>query len=130
VAGRAGGRESGLDVIRIRRPVEILDVARSAVGGRAHELSIDVAQIAGHVYVRAGERERRLAVVKIRGRPCRGRMAGRAGRRESRLRVIGIRRAVEILDVARSAIGGCAHELVVDVALIAGNRHVLARQRE
>ena len=50
-------------MIGIRRRVEVLDVTRSAIGGRSDELAVDVALRAGHGGVRARQRELRERIV-------------------------------------------------------------------
>ena len=49
-----GGRESGLDVVRVGCAIEIFHVARGTIGRCAHELTVDVALRASHIHVRAG----------------------------------------------------------------------------
>ena len=43
-----GLREPGLNVVRIRGGIEVLDVTRSAIAGRSDEIPIDMALCAGH----------------------------------------------------------------------------------
>jgi hypothetical protein len=130
VAERTVGWEPRLDVIGIRGPVVILDVATVAIGGRAGKFAVDVAQIARDADVRAGEWERSLRVVKDRASPRRRRMAERAIRGESSLNVIGVRGALIVLRMATVAIGWRAGKLAVDVALRAGHADMRSRQRE
>ena len=93
-------------------------------------VAIDVALRALHRRVGAAQREPRRRVIKRRAVPRSRVVALLATSRESRLHVIRIRRAVEILDVAGGAVGGCSNELAIDVALRAGDGLVRSLQRE
>ncbi len=64
VTGLAGGREASLHVVRVRRAIEVLDVARGAVRGNSCVVIADMTACAGDIHMRAGEREGRLAVVE------------------------------------------------------------------
>ena len=76
MAKLAGLREAGRRVIRIRRSLEILPVAPRTIGRRSLEDVVDVALLARHCRVRAGERESSDAVVIERSAfPLRGVMA-------------------------------------------------------
>ena len=103
VAGGAGGGPARCRVIGIRGPGEVRLVAGVAIGRRSREDVIDVAKIAGHRGVRAGQRERRVVVIEGCARPVRGGVAGVAGGGEARRRVIGIGGAVPIRLVASVA---------------------------
>jgi len=131
VAVLAGGREAGLDVIGIGGTVEIRQVAADAGLRRARELPVDVAGLAAHAHMRAGERETGHGVViKARAGPSGSRVAVLAGGREAGLDVIGIGGAVEIRQVAADAGLRRARESPVDVAGTARDAHVRAGQRK
>ena len=113
----AGLRESTLYVVRIGRALEILHMARSAIGGRAHKLPIDVALRAGHVHVRAGERELGERVVVERGRvPRRSVVTALTGLGKARLHVRWIAGLVEVRQVAADAGGRSPGIFSADVA--------------
>ena len=135
VALRAGLREAGLHVIRVARIIEVRLVAGDAsragqaVGtGRAE--GCVVALIALQRDVRARQRETGGGMVEAGAVPRGGGMALLAGCREAALHVARIGGAVEILHVARGAIGRRSDVLSVNVALRAGHRDVRAGQRE
>lgn len=119
-------------MVRVRRPLEIFQVAADASGVRAGQvvIAIHVALRALHRRVRPGEREASRGVVKCRVVPRGGSVTLLAPGGESGLHMVRIGRTVEILYMARGAIGGRAHKLPVDVALRAGNGRVCARQLE
>ena len=122
-------RESRLHVVWVGRAVEILDMARGAIGGRAHKLPVDVALRAGNGRVCARQLElRKHVVVESRRIPRGGTVAGLAAGREARLRVRRIVRLVEIRHVAADASGRCSHELVASVAGVAVQSRVGAGQ--
>ena len=87
---------------------------------------------AGHVHVRAGQRERRVVVVERGAGPVRGRVARVAGRREARRRVSWVGGPVVVRHVAAGAesIGRCEVVIVVGVARCARQGGVRAGQRE
>ena len=88
-------------MIRIRRTLKVLHVARRAIRRRTHKLPIDVAKIAGNRGVRSGQRElRKGAVVERRGIPRAGAMASLTSGREAGLRV---RRIVGLIKVRHMA---------------------------
>ena len=126
-----GRREAGLDMVRIGRAVEILHMARRAVGRGPHELPVDVALRAGNVHVRAYQLESRELIVIESGRiPRAGVVADPAGRRETSLcmrRIVGL---VKVRHVAAVAGGGRIVEFPARVAGSAIERGVRARQRE
>jgi len=64
VAGGASGRPACGRVVRISGAGVILRVARVAIRRRTCKHIIDVAQIAGDIDVRAGQRERRVVMVE------------------------------------------------------------------
>src|SRR5712692_4989109 len=119
VAQGAVGGESGGGVIRVGRSREIALVATVAIGGYRSEVASDVAEVAGHGDVEAGQGELRLAVVE-RGRlPSGGGVAGSAGGGETQQGVFGIGGGVEIFDMTGGAIGGGVVEVSPDVAGVA-----------
>ena len=122
VAGLAGGREARRDVVRICRPRIIHPVAGVAVGGRPGENVVDVATVAGHRDMRAGQGEWRIVMVEGRSRPACRVVADGAVRGESRRHVAGVIGVVEIRLVATEAgrIGAGQVVVIVDVALLAG----------
>jgi hypothetical protein len=125
VALLAGRRETGLYVVRIRRAVEILHMARRTVGGSAHKLAIDVALRAGDRRMRARQRELGKGVVIERGRiPGAGVVARLAPGRESCLRMRRIVGLVEVRHVTADAGGRRPHELSARVARVAVQRSV------
>jgi len=131
VALLTGLRESRLHVIRIRRIVEVLDVARSAIGGRPDKVAIDVALRTGDVGVRARQRELRKGIVIESRRIPRARVvAGLTGSREASLRMRRIVRLVEVRQVAAHASGGRAHKFPADVAGVTVESSVRAHQRK
>ena len=132
MALRASLRESRTHVVRVGRPLEILQVATDASGicGGQVVIAVHVALQALHRRMCPTQREAGSGVVKGRIVPRRRAVALLARLRESRLHVVWVGRAVEILHMARGAIGGRAHKLPVDVALRAGNGRVCARQLE
>ena len=80
--------------------------------------------------MRAGERKRGLAVVKLSAGPGAGAVADRTVGGESRCRMIGIRGCLIVLVVARIAVGGRAGKAAANVALRTSNVHVRSGQRE
>ena len=102
VAGRAGSRESGGDVVRIGRIHIVRLVAAIAVGGQVFVIVVDVAVGAGarRYGMRAGEREAGLAVVKVGVGPFDRVMADLAGLRKASLHVIRVIGVVEVGQVA------------------------------
>ena len=85
-------------MVRVGRPVELLHVTGCAIGGSLHELSVDVALRAGHVDVRARERELRERVVIEGGRvPGGGAVTGLASLRKASLHVGWIIGLVEVV---------------------------------
>ena len=72
MAHRAIRWETSRHMVRIRRLVEIVDVARGTGRRRPRELAVDVATRARHGHVRTCQRERRKCIViKSRRGPCR-----------------------------------------------------------
>ena len=120
------------DVIRVRRPLEILHVTADARGIRAAEVvvAVDVALRALHGGVRPGQGEAGRGVIKGRIVPRARVVTLLTRRRESGLHVIGIGCAVEVLDVTRSAIRSRAHKLAINVALRTTDAYVRTGQRK
>ena len=128
----AGLGEARLYVVRLRGALEILEVAThtSRVRGGQGIVPVHVALRALHGGVRSRQGEACAVVIEGRIIPRSRGMTLLAVCRESRLHVVRIGCAVEVLHMARAAIRGRAHELVVDMALCAGDVDVSARQRE
>jgi len=117
-----------------RRALPIGRVAAVAI--RRRRCGTDMAKIASHGDVRAGQREASGGVVEGRAQPRRCRVARRAGCRVTRSDVVGHRPAecggaLPIGGVATVAIGGQrAAVIAVYMALSAGNGRVSAGQRK
>jgi len=125
-------RESRGHVVRVRRGLEIFQMAAdtSRVRIRQVVVVVDVALRARHGRVSAGQRESCRGMVKRSLCPRSRVVALLTSCRETGLNVIRIRGAVEVFDMARSAIGRRADKLTIDVALRAGHADVRALQRE
>ena len=95
-------RESRTHVVRVGRPLEVLQVATDASGICAGQVvvAIDVALRTLHARVSAGQGESCRGVIKGCVVPRSGGVALLAACREPRLYVVRIRCAVEILHVA------------------------------
>ncbi len=110
VGGVADGtirREIASLMIRVRRAVVVVHVARSAVSRSACIFAADVALRTLQICVHTSERETSVcSVIELGAGPTRSRMANAAVTREGRLRVIGIRRSVVILCVAPETTDG------------------------
>ncbi len=119
-------------MVRLRAALEILQVAThtSRVRGGQGIVPVHVALRALHGGVRSRQGEAGAVVIEGRIIPRSRGVALLAVCRESGLHVVRIGCAVEVLHMARTAIRGRAHELVVDMALRAGDVEVSARQRE
>ena len=131
VALLASLREPGLHVIGVRRGIEILDVARSAIRGSPDKIAIDVALRAGHVGMRAGQRElRKCGVIESRRIPRARVVAGLARGREAGLRVRRVVRLVEVRHVAAHAACRRQCELAAGVAGVAVQSGVRTHQGE
>ena len=134
VALLTGLREIRLHVVRIRRSLEIFQVAADAGSVGAGQIVVTI-----HVALRALQRRMRACERESRGRVIEGRVAPRcrsvallARRREVRLHVIRIGRSVEVRLMAADAGGVGAGQVVVvvDVTLHTSHGRVSARQRE
>lgn len=123
-------RNPGRGVIRIRRPLKVLQVARNTSRCRKVIVPVGVALGACHLSVRSGQRKCRLRMVEGRRLPGGGRVTDLALLRDPSRHVIWIRRSLEILEVARNAGRGCEIEIAIRVALIALQLRVPAGQRE
>lgn len=130
VAGLAGCGEPRSHVIGVHRILKPRQVASGAILHRAGELIVDVALLAGHGVVLAGESEARAGVIEHRAFPLRRRVAHGAGGGESGRFVIGIDSGVIGRQMATGALVGDAGELVVDVALGACRSCVLSGEGE
>ena len=117
-------------MIRVRRVIEFLGVAREAVCRQCGEVVIHVAGCTRNSDMRTRQREGRLGVIERRGTPRHCRVANGAVRRETGCRVIRVRRLIEIIDVARGASSGCTRIDIVYMALGAGDRRVSAGEGE
>ena len=110
-------RESGLHVVRIGGAIEVLHVARGAIGRRSDELTIDMALRTRHADVRPGQREfRESVVIESRRIPRAGVMARLTRGREAGLgvrRVVGL---IKVRHVAAIASRRCIVELPTRVA--------------
>ena len=102
VARIAGLRESGLYVVRIRRCLIILQVARRTCAGGQAVISIHVALGALQRHVSASQGETRRRVIKTRC-PVRRGVAALARLREAGLYVVWIAGRLVVLQVARYA---------------------------
>lgn len=123
-------RESGRGMTWIRGPVEVLQVTTYASAGGELVVPIDVALSAGHVDVRAGQRECGFGVIKGSRCPGRGGVTGVALLRDTSRGVVGIGGALIVLEMAGDASGRAQVEVAIRVALIALQGGVSAGQRE
>lgn len=127
----AGCREPALHVARIGRAVEILHVARGAIGRRSDELPIDMALGARHADVRTGQRElRKGAVIEGRRIPRGSAVAGLARGREAGLGVWRIVGLIKVRHVASVAGRGRVVKLPARMTGRAIQRRVRASQGE
>jgi hypothetical protein len=99
-----------------------------AVGRQPRINIVYMATGARHCCVPASERKDRLAVVKCRRLPRRGRVARRAIGREPRVRRT--RGAIEIPLMAADTGSGSAGKLATNMALVARNAGVRSRKRK
>ena len=115
----AGLREIRRDVIRIRRALEIFQVAGHARRTRQVVVVVDVAigALPRRHGVKSGQLKPSSAVIEDCVQPGTGAVALRAGLREIRRDVIRIRRALEILEVAGHARRARQVVVVIDVAI-------------
>jgi hypothetical protein len=85
-------------MIRIRRLLEVRQVAGGTSCAQSRELAANMAARAGRRCVFPGERKLRRVVIERRSVPLRGRVAGFASGRESG--VVGILRSLVVRQVA------------------------------
>ena len=132
MAQLAGLREAARHMIRIRRSLEVFQVARHARRTGQVVVAVDVAigALPRRHCVRAGQCEVDHRVIECRRRPGHRRMALLTSRREVRCHVIRIRRPLEIFQVARNASVAAQVVVVVDVAVrtLPRRHRVTARQ--
>jgi len=115
----ASRREPNLRVRRAIGVVEVVLMATDASRARIGEVVIIVcvALRTLQVCMRAGQGKTGAGVIEGRVQPACGGMTLLAGCRKPSLDVIRIRRPVEILYVAGSAVGWCSHKLAIHVTL-------------
>jgi hypothetical protein len=131
VASLACCRKSRLQVVGLRRALEVLHVTSGARCRSSGELAVHVTLLTCHVNVCSRERELgERVVIECRGLPGRGCVARLASGRKSRLHVIRVRRALEILHMASRARSWGTRELAVRVTLLAGHVGVCAGERK
>ncbi len=134
VALLAGLREIRRHVVRIRRPLVILQVTRHA--GRIRDVVIVVGVAVSALSRRHGvhsrQREGRLRVIEHRRLPGRGGMADLTSLGDLSLGVIRIARSLVILQVTRHASGTGEVVIVIGVTIgaLAWRRHMRSGQRE
>jgi len=126
----ARGRETSRNVVRIGGGFVFGGVAGITERGRALVNAVDVTRRACGCSMFASQRESSRIVIESRTRPLRRVVAGIAGLRKTSRHVIGIRRHLVFRQMAGDAGGRQRRVLVVDVASKAGDRGVLAGQRE
>jgi len=130
VANFTGLRNPRGHVIRIRRSLEILQMARHASGRGQVVVSVQMALSALHRDMGSGKGEGCLRVIESCRRPCCGGVADIASLRNSGGHVVRIVRCLIVLQVAAHASGRRQIEVAICVALIALQVRVSSRQRE
>ncbi len=131
VANGTISRKAGFYMIRIVRPIKILQMAARAIGGCVRELTSQVALVASHIHVRAGQLKfRRRVVVELCIVPAHAGMAETASRRKASCGVIRIAGIFEIFEMTAGAVGRNSGELAIKMALRACHARVRARQRK
>jgi hypothetical protein len=105
-------------------------MTRITIGRGTRVLPTDMAVRALHIDVRAGQRECRLTMVKVRGCPCARAVADLAGLWEPSRHVIRIGGAVEVRQVTRYARCAQARILAAGMARVTSLTDVRAGQRE
>lgn len=130
MASLTSSREHRRYVIRILCSGVVLHVAARAVGAERSVVSVHVAVRAGHIYVRACQRELSRIVIECSRLPCCRRVTRLAGRRESRGYVVGVLRALVILQMASRTIGTDGRIVPANVTGRTRHIHVRARQWE
>ena len=129
MAGRAGGRETGRDVIGIIGLLIFRLVAPVTVGGQSCVVVVHMAICALDAYVLSRQRECRIVVIECRGRPACGAVAHIALLRETNRNMV---RVVGLLEVGQMATDACRIGdvvVVIDVTLTALNGGMSASQR-
>ncbi len=117
MAKGASGWESRRLMVRVLRAVEILGVAGGTVCRCPREFAVDMALLARHAGVRAGQRKLgERIVIEPRTLPAHRGMALRAILRKARSDVIRVLCGVEIFPMAAEAIGRGALEAPTGVA--------------
>src|SRR3989475_11012465 len=117
MANGASGWESRRLMVRVLRAVEILGVAGGTVCRCPREVAADMALLARHAGVRAGQRKLgERIVIEPRTLPAHRGMALRAILRKARSDVIRVLCGVEIFPMASEAIGRGALEAPAGVA--------------
>ena len=99
VARGARGRESAGNVIRVRGPGEVLQMAARAIGGGCRIRPRHMALDARRGNVRAGQRELGSRMIEEAALPLHNRVAQGAVGGESRELMVGVLRIVEIGDM-------------------------------
>ena len=130
VASGTGRRNTGLLVVRIRGAVVVLHVARSAVGTRQIEVSVEVALRTLQRGVCACQRKSHQAVIESRRLPRVGSVASLTGLGKIQSHMIRVCRLAKIRQVASDAIRRRALEFSSDVASRAGDGGMHPSQRE
>jgi len=118
VADRTVSGESCLGVVRVRRFLVVLQVARAAILGDIRVVVVDMAAGAGRIHVCPGQREPgECSVIKLRLQPRVHVVARGTGGRKCQPHVIRILRSHVVLHVTAHAIRGRPLVLSSDVAL-------------
>ena len=130
VTSFASLRETGCDVVRARRLLEVRQVAGNAGGAESRKLAADMTRCACHRSMFPSQGEFSRVVIENRTRPLDSRMAGFTGLRKASRRMVGIGCFLEVWEVAGCAGGAESRKLAADVAGRACDRGVFACQRE
>lgn len=130
MANFTGLRNPRSHVIRIRRSLEILQMARHASGRGQVVVSVHMTLSALHRNVGSGKGESCLRVIESCRHPCCGGVADIASLRNSGGHVVGIVRSLIVPQVAPHASGRRQIEVAICVALVALQVRVSSRQRE
>lgn len=123
-------RNAGGRVIGIGRSLVILQVARHARCSRQVVVSVDVAQRALHLDVRASQRKRGLRMIERCRLPGRGGVAHFALLRNARSQMVRAGRTLVVLQVAGDACRGRQVEISAGMALVALQLRMPARERK
>lgn len=131
MANAASGWEPRRLMVRVLRAVEVLRVAGGTVCRRPREFAVDVALLARHAGVRAGQRKLgEHIVIEARALPAHRGVALRAILRKTRPDVIRVLCGVEIFPMAAEAIGRGALKAPTGVARRASQLHVNSSEHE